>query len=220
MRIVATMSVVYFVLAGPLSAQSIEGGKAGTREVLPRALEVELARSAAPPAVSGEATVLLWNGEGFMVGEAGTNGVTCYVGRSWPESVEPQCFDDEGARTILPIHLRQIELWHQGKSKGDIDAAIAEGILTGEFKVPSRPVMSYMMSARQELISDEGQAAGAWRSHLMIYFPYLTQEALGLAGGAPSLDAAMVGDPGTPLSNIVIVLENFAATQTEGVGGR
>ncbi|MEE2899199.1 MAG: hypothetical protein VX815_12120 [Gemmatimonadota bacterium] len=41
---------------------------------------------------------------------------------------------------------------------------IAEGLRRGEFRLPSRPVMSYMMSAAQELISDEGEAAGAWWS--------------------------------------------------------
>jgi len=99
------MLAVMLTTAGTLSAQSVESGRAGAREVLPRALEMDLARSAAPPTVSQEATVLLWNGNGFDVGHEGSNGVTCYVARSWPDSLEPHCFDEEGARTILPIHL-------------------------------------------------------------------------------------------------------------------
>ena len=195
MRMIGIAAVL--LMTNSLSAQSVEGGRAGERAVLERSLEMDLARSAAPPTVSEEATVLLWNGRGFDVGHEGSNGVTCYVARSWPDSLEPHCFDEEGARTILPIHLRQMELWHQGKSGDQIEAAITEGLRTGEFRLPIRPAMSYMMSAAQQLISDEGQPAGAWRPHLMIYFPYLTEEGIGVSG-APSTEAAMIVDPGTP----------------------
>ena len=213
MWMIGTLATL-LVTAGALSAQSVESGRAGAREVLARTLEMDLARSAAPPRVSAEATVLLWNGSGFEVGHEGSNGVTCYVARSWPDSLEPHCFDEEGARTILPIHLRQMELWHQGTRGEQIEAVIAEGLRTGEFRLPSRPAMSYMMSAGQELISDEGQPAGAWRPHLMIYFPYLTDEAIGLSG-PPSAEAAMIVDPGTPLSNILVVVDDFATVTTE-----
>ena len=70
-----------------------------------------------------------------------------------------------------------------------------------------------MMSAGQELISDTGQPAGAWESHLMIYYPYLTQEALGL-GSVPSTEAAVVVDPGTPFSNVMIVLKRHVEVPT------
>ena len=155
------MLAVMLTTAGTLSAQSVESGRAGAREVLPRTLEMDLARSAAPPTVSQEATVLLWNGNGFDVGHEGSNGVTCYVARSWPDSLEPHCFDEEGARTILPIHLRQMELWDQGKSGEEIEAVVAEGLRTGEFRLPSRPVNAYMMPAGQQLIGSDGQPPGA-----------------------------------------------------------
>ncbi len=207
------------LMAGTLSAQSVEGGRPGPRAVLERTVEMDLARSAAPPTVSDDATILLWNGDGFDVGHEGSNGVTCYVARSWPHSLEPHCFDEEGAHTILPIHLRQMELWDQGKSGKEIEAVIAEGLRTGEFRLPGRPAMSYMMSAAQELIGDDGQSAGAWRSHLMIYFPYLTEEAIGLSG-PPSPEAAMIVDPGTPLSNILVVLDDFATVTAESTARR
>jgi hypothetical protein len=197
------------LMAAPLAAQSDGAGRAGPRETLPRQIEVDLARSAAPRAVSDEATVLVWSDGTFEVAHEGSNGATCYVARSWPESLEPHCFDEEGSRTILPMHVRRLELQHEGRSEEEIDAEIAEGLRTGDFRLPSRPVMSYMMSAAQNLISDEGQRAGAWRPHLMIYYPYLTQEALAL-GPAPSTAAAIVVDAGTPLSNIMVVVQAFA----------
>lgn len=212
------VGVVAVAMVEAVGAQSSDSGRAGPRAVLDRAWEVALARSAAPAQTSDKATVLAWTGETFEVAHEGTNGVTCYVARSWPESLEPHCFDEEGSRTILPIHLRQMELWHRGWTSSEIDAAIAEGLHTGDFRLPSRPAMSYMMSAGQRLISDEGVAAGSWQSHLMIYYPYLTASDLGL-GTIQSTDAAVVVDPSTPLSNIIIVLKDFVAVETGAGNG-
>jgi hypothetical protein len=205
------LSWAALVVPGPGVAQSSAAGRAGPRPTLDPETEIALALSAAPPAVSSEATVLLWTGEGFGVGREGSNGVTCYVARSWPDSLEPHCFDPEGSRTILPIHLRQMELWHRGYAPEDVEAEIAEGLRTGTLRLPQRPAMSYMMSSRQSLISDDGRSVGAWEPHLMIYYPWLTEADLGL-GTVPSTDAALVVDPGTPLSNILIVLPSFADT--------
>ncbi|MDH3224243.1 MAG: hypothetical protein OEO23_11055 [Gemmatimonadota bacterium] len=199
----------------PISAQGTASGKAGPRAVLEREYEISLAVSAAPDAVSGDATVLVWNGSGFEKAREGSNGVTCYVARSWPDSLEPHCFDAEGSVTILPIHMRQMELQHQGLDGEAVQEEIARGIASGEFRLPSRPAMSYMMSRDQQLISDSGDETGNWMPHRMIYYPYLTQEALGL-GGRPSTDAAIVADPGTRLSNIMIVVREFAEGGGEG----
>jgi hypothetical protein len=195
-------------LAQPLLGQGAESGRPGRRPVIDRDREIALALSAAPAAVTDAATVLAWNGSTFEIARAGANGVTCYVSRSWPESLEPHCFDEEGSATVLPIHLREVELWNEGKTRAEIDAVVAEGLRSGAFRLPSRPVMSYMMSAGQELIGDDGSPVGAWRPHLMIYYPYLTSDALGL-GPVPSTEAAVVVDPGTPLSNLMIVVSDF-----------
>ncbi|MEM7414337.1 MAG: hypothetical protein AAF389_02505 [Gemmatimonadota bacterium] len=199
--------------APPADGQGIDTGRSGPREVLDRNTEVALALSAAPADVSADATVLVWTGEGFDAAREGSSGVTCYVARSWPESLEPHCFDEEGSTTILPIHMRQMELWHAGQTKEEIDAEIADGLHSGLFRLPSRPAMSYMMSEGQELIGDDGSPAGNWEPHLMIYFPWMTQEGLGL-GEMPSMDAAMVVDPGTPFSNIMIVVGDHVPVGT------
>lgn len=216
-----TMTVLAVTVAAMFAPEAVRGqgdasgsDRAGPRAVLPRAQEIALARSAAPAAVATDARVLVWNGAGFDVAAEGSNGVTCYVARSWPDSIEPHCFDEEGSRTILPIHLLQMKLWHEGRSATEVEAAIGDGLRTGDLRLPSRPVMSYMMSAGQQLISDDGRPAGAWRPHLMIYYPYLEQEALGL-GATPSTEAALVVDSGTPFSNIMIVVHDFVPVSTE-----
>ena len=59
------------------------------------------------------------------------------------------------------------------------------------------------MSSAQVLYSETGDFVGSWRPHLMIYYPYLTQEDV---GGDAGLDGALVSDPGGPLANILVVV--------------
>lgn len=197
-----------FTLVTSLAAQGDGAGRPGPRIVLPRATEIALARSAAPPGVSARATVLVLTDTGYAVGENGTNGVTCLVDRSQPRSLEPHCFDSEAAATVLPIHIRQTELLREGKSMKEVDEEIAQGLLSGHFRLPRRPAMTYMMSAGQVLYDDDGKLVGRWKPHLMIFVPYLTAVDLGLSG-PPSTSAAMVVDEGKPLANIVVVVNDF-----------
>jgi len=194
---------------GQASAQSVAAGRAGPRTLLPREREIALARSAAPAEVSRDATVMVFTERGFEVAVKGTSGVTCVVNRSHPRSLEPHCFDAEGSATVLPMELRRTELLREGKSTEEIDREIAAGLLSGKYRLPRRPAMSYMMSSDQVLYDDEGENVGKWQPHLMIFYPHLTSADLGLAG-APSTQAALVVDDGKAVSNIMIVVKDFA----------
>jgi hypothetical protein len=130
------------------------------------------------------------------------------VSRSWIESVEPHCFDEEGARSIMPIEMRRVELRHQGVGRADEEREIAAGLASGRFRLPRRPVLSWMLSAGQHLISDEGRPVGRWRPHLMIYYPYLTAAELGLDSTSDLKNAVLV-DGGTATSNLMIVTSEF-----------
>lgn len=88
---------------GPATAQSIAAGRTGPRPLLPREREIALARTAAPAEVSRDATVMVFTERGFEVAVKGTSGVTCVVNRSYPDSLEPHCFDAEGSATVLPM---------------------------------------------------------------------------------------------------------------------
>jgi hypothetical protein len=201
------------LVGGQADAQSAGAGRAGPRDILPREREIALARTAAPSAVSRDATVMVLTERGFETAAKGTNGVTCVVNRSHPRSLEPHCFDAEGSATILPMELRRTELLREGKSAEEIDREIAAGLLAGTYRLPRRPAMSYMMSPEQVLYSDEGRKVGQWKPHLMIYYPHLASVDLGL-GGAPSPEAALVVDDGKATSNIMIVLEAFTGADT------
>jgi hypothetical protein len=145
---------------------------------------------------------------GFEIAEPGRNGVTCVVNRSQPRSLEPHCFDAEGSATVLPIELRRTELLREGKSAGEIDREIGQGLVSGKYRLPRRPAMSYMMSSGQVLYDDDGRLVGKWQPHLMVFYPNLTRDDLGL-GGTPSPKAAIVVDEGLPLSNIMVVVKDF-----------
>lgn len=194
-------------LAAPLAAQSREAYQGGRRPALPRAWEIALARSAAPSEITAQATVLVLTDTGYAVAERGSNGVTCYVGRGWPESIEPHCFDEEGTATILPMALRRAAMRQQGKTHEEIEADIAEGLASGRFRLPRRPAMSYMMSGAQVLYNDEGKRVGAWRPHLMIYYPWISGSDMGIP--KPDLRTAVIVDEGTPVANIMIVVRDF-----------
>lgn len=205
------------VLAVPLSVegQSATAGRAGRRALLPAAREIALARSAAPVAVGDSASVYVFTDTGYVLAVRGASGVACYVSRSWPESIEPHCFDAEGAATIMPMEMRRVELLHQGRTPDEVDQEIAVGLTSGRYRLPRRPAMSYMMSGGQILYNDEGRRVGRWQPHLMIYYPFLTGADLGLAGD--DLNSAILVDPGKPTSNMMIVLRQFV--EPKGGGG-
>jgi hypothetical protein len=207
-KLIGFLWVLSILAPGSLSAQARGAGKSGPRALLPRDREIALARSAGPASVTGGARVHVLTATGYVVADSGTTSAACYVSRSWPESLEPHCFDAEGAATILPMEMRRVELLSAGRSMNEVEREIADGLIAGKFRLPIRPAMSYMMSCAQQLISDDGRAVGKWRSHLMIYFPYLTNELIGMAAG-PDLTAAVVVNPGTPEANIMIPVEEF-----------
>lgn len=195
--------------AAPASAQLFESGESGPRDLLPRGEEVALARSAAPSAVSEGAAIYVLTPDGYELAVEGSNGAACYVSRDWLTSVEPHCFDPEGAATIMKIHMRRVDLLHAGVDLDEAGATVMAELLRGEHRLPRRPAMSWMQSSAQRLVAPDGTAVGAWRPHVMIYYPFLTAEELGLAGAGSTPTSAMVSDGGTPLSTLVVVVPDF-----------
>src|SRR5687768_1703167 len=183
--------------------------RAGRRPVLPPAEEVALARSAAPRSISANARVLALTDTGYAIIAEGSSRVTCVVNRSWDKSVEPHCYDPEGAATVMPIELRRNHLRHIGKSEDEISRELALGLAAGKYRLPSRPALTYMMSARQVLYDDSGKYVGRWRPHLMIYFPSLGNEAMALPAGR-DMRIGMVGGEGRMESSLIIVMSAFA----------
>lgn len=205
-----TLAVIAVSCIAQMAAaqESVDVRRAGRRELLPRSQEILLARSAAPANIGDSATVYIFTDSGFVLAERGTNGAACYVSRSWPTSIEPHCFDAEGAASIMRIHMREVELLHRGLTPDAAQREMAGDIFSGKLRLPSKPALSWMFSAEQKLISDNGQPAGRWRPHIMIYYPYLAPMAGG-DGGAPTFPGGMISGAGTSQSSIIIPVSDF-----------
>lgn len=199
----ALMVLAAFPIAMSLQAQS----HSGPRPAMAHDKEIPLARSAAPAEISGKATIWFWNGRNYVMGLQGSNGVNCFVSRLWVPSVEPHCLDQEASATILPILMRRVELYADGKSEAEVEQVIADGLKAGTFRLPRRPAVTYMMSAAQQLVGGDGQAVGAWQPHLMIYYPNWSGQQAGLPGFVTGV--GFVENPDTPFSALVVPLKTF-----------
>ena len=122
-----------------------------------RNAEIALARSAAPPSISGDATVMILGSHGYETAVEGKNGFVCMVERAWmnpfdsPEfwnskNRSPICLNPPAARTVLPITLMRTKLVLAGKSKAEVKESIKAAIEKKELPVLEAGAMSYMMS--------------------------------------------------------------------------
>jgi len=141
-----------------------------------RAAEIALARSAAPPSISSQATVLVLQPHGYVTAVEGKNGFVCVVERSWmspfdapqfwnPKLRGPICFNPQAAKSILPITYKRTELVLSGQSKEEIRKDIEQAYADKQLPPLEPGAMSYMMS-KQGYLDDQ---FGHWISHLMFY---------------------------------------------------
>ncbi len=146
--------------------------------------EIALARSAAPPALSAEATVMVLTAHGYEVAAKGTNGFTCLVERGWqapfdqsdfgsPKIHGAVCYNAPAVRTVLPYSIERTRLVLAGMTVAQMHVQIAKDIADKALVPPEIGAMSYMMSKDQDL------GSGHWHPHLMFHVPTTGQEAWG-----------------------------------------
>ena len=166
--------------------------------------EIALARSAAPPALSRDATILVLGQHGYETAVKGTNGFVCAVERSWmspfaspefwnPKMRGPLCFNPAAVRSVLPLTIKRTELVIAGVSKEQMTIRVKEAIANKETPALELGAMSYMLS-RQGVLGD---AVGHWHPHLMFYTPKSDGADWGanLAGSPVLLDLRPQNDP-------------------------
>ncbi len=143
-----------------------------------RQSEINLARSAAPSAISMHATILVLGRHGYETAGKGTNGFTCLVERSWMSPFDsPQfwnwkmrgriCYNPAAARTVLLYTLQRSEMALSGLTKSQMLDRTTAAVADKQLPVPEPGSMSYMMSKHGNL----GDGVGPWLSHLMFYAP-------------------------------------------------
>ena len=144
--------------------------------LMDRDAEIALARSAAPDAISQDASVIVLTRHGYETAVQGKNGWVCWVGRGWmamfdhPEFWNPKiraadCLNPPAARSVLPYAYKRTELLLAGHSKPEVIAAIKSAIEKKELPALEPGTVSYMMS-KGSYLSDYGDHNGP---HLMFY---------------------------------------------------
>ncbi|MGA7895896.1 MAG: hypothetical protein WCA49_21955, partial [Candidatus Sulfotelmatobacter sp.] len=135
-----------------------------------RNAEITLARSAAPEAISREATILVFGRHGYETAVEGKNGFVCAVERGWmspfdgdfavnfwnPKIRGPICFNPPAARSVLPLTYKRTEMILAAKSKAQIIDALKAAYEKKELPPLEPGAMSYMLSKDQYLTDDDG----------------------------------------------------------------
>jgi hypothetical protein len=164
---------------------------------------IKLAESAAPPEISGKATVYVLERTGYAKVREGTNGFSCFVDRQTPLNSEPTCFDAEGSATTLPTRILVEELRAQSKTEEQINAAVEAGYKSGKFQAPRKPGIVYMMSPSAYIyIADKNMMAHV-PPHLMFYAPYATEKDIG--SPTPAANMPHLIREGKPDAYIIVI---------------
>lgn len=151
-----------------------------------RNVEIALARSAAPEAISRDARILVLGRHGYETAVEGTNGFVCVVERGWmspadapefwnPKLRGPICFNPPAVRSVLPTTIKRTEMVLAGKTKTEIVEGNKAAFEKGELPPLESGAMSYMMS-KDAYLTDSGHHNLA---HLMFYAPPLDGKAWG-----------------------------------------
>ena len=166
--------------------------------VLPDSCEVDLALSAAPDYLREGATVYALKKKGYEVVQRGDGRFTCIVNRDDPRVLKPTCFDEEGARTIIPKILLFGELLMTGESVENIRQLIEAEFEAGRFISPTRPGVAYMLSRYNRPWNRGADELGWFPPHVMFYAPNLTNEDIGhdMAHYRPEQPTPMIGYQG------------------------
>jgi hypothetical protein len=172
--------------------------------------EIALARSAAPPSISAEASVLVLGSRGYETAMKGKNGFVCFVERSWwagfndpefwnPKLRSPNCFNAAAVRSVLPQYVKRTEWVLAGLDKAQIIAKARDAVAQHLFITPEAGSLTFMLS-KQGYVGDD--AAGPWLPHLMYFVP----DGQAASWGAGLKDSPILGADGGPLEPTVLLV--------------
>jgi hypothetical protein len=211
--------LVLLCIAGAARAEQQAQRYAPLSEYLmPRDAEIALAKSAAPPGVSGRATIKVLTATGYQIALEGDNGFVCLVERAWsaPTYSPPQfrdfvyyakgrapiCYNQVASRTVLPYKELRARLAMQGKGPDEIAAGVEAAYSRGELPKIEAVGFAYMFSADMDL----GPGIGHFHPHVMVYTPYYENSMLGgneFGGALPFVS----DDAKTPFAVTVIPVD-------------
>lgn len=165
--------------------------------LLPRDLEVQVARSALPAHLRQDATVYVYDpSRGYIVAHEGTNGFHAMASRTDPaifrgtwdytthfdDVLLPIAFDATGARTLLQPFLDAGALIAAGIEPRELKRQMAARFASGHYRPADRAGVSFMLSPVLRAFADPyGSDQRVTRSvpHRMFYAPNLTNPDIG-----------------------------------------
>ena len=183
--------------------------------------EIALARSAAPPSIAKDATIMVFGRHGYETAVEGTNGFVCNVDRSWMDQFEnspefwnpkrrgPVCYNPQAARTLLPILLIRTKLALTGKSKAEMNEGMKAAVEKGEVPALEPDAMAYMLSKQGFLNSKCGNCA----PHLMFYVLVKDAHTWGagaLSSGLPVLLAPHFNGAPEPVTEFIVPVSEWS----------
>ena len=144
-----------------------------------QAREIALSRTAAPPSVSADASVMVLGRKGYVTAVKGKNGFVCLLQRAWfsgledkgfwnPKLLAPICFNPEAARSVLPIYLTRTDWAMAGVSQAEMLKRTRASLAAGKLQVPAIGAITYMLS-KDGYLGDVPH--GPWHPHLMFFMP-------------------------------------------------
>ena len=145
--------------------------------MMDRDAEIALARSAAPKAISDDATILTLGKSGYETAVKGSNEFTCFVGRSWandfdatdfwdPRDLTPNCWNAAAVKSVLPEFLKRTQWVLAGVSKDEMAARTKAAWASHEFQLPAPGSVAYMMSKDQCI---HAPSPCNWYPHVMFF---------------------------------------------------
>src|SRR5579859_777315 len=146
------------------------------------AVEIAMAKTAAPKSVSDDATVLVLTKTGYETAVKGSNGFMCFVQRSWakdfddpefwdPKDYTPQCWNAAAVSSVLPEYLKRTQWVLAGISKEEMAARTKAAWASHEFGPPAPQSVAYMMSKDQYINDPKPGAPSNWYPHVMFFVP-------------------------------------------------
>ena len=181
----------------------------GPLERMPKSLEVRLALSALPPVLREKATVYVLDpAKGYVVERAGSNGQTCFVGRTeWKfadyrnDVFDPICYDAVGAKNHMRVWFDVAELRAKGVNPEAMKKEIEARFRNGVYKAPDRAGFSYMTAPLMRSYmsldpKDKDSVMTMSMPHVMYYAPNVTGSEVGGLPCPPCAPYPFVFEPG------------------------
>jgi len=170
-------------------------------ELLPRSQETSEALAACPTLIRAEAGVYVLTETGYDLLRPSQNGFNSIIGRTQPDSFEPQCLDAEGSSTLLHQILMRGRLQMQGLGREEIADRLETAWSRGDLQSPSRPGINYMLSERNR-VPIGPETVIPYQPHVMFYAPHLTNTDLG--GSMQGESPVFVINEGKPYAYVIV----------------